>query len=283
MQEDRRTQSIRPEAVRETRGDSGEGHIPDWRLPVGVNRSLWEYVTDFWIAEGFDRDFAESHLLQVDREFLDGHFHRPGRLVDLGCGTGRVLEYFARRGFQTVGVDLSPRMLKVSARKAEKEGLPIALVRANLCQLDAFAAESFDYAACMFSTIGMIIGLDNRRRALCHIRRLLRPGGLFGLHVHNRWYNFRDPQGRQWFWSDLWKRLRLRPDAGDKIMPQYRGIPNLRLHIYTAAEIRRELRCCGFRVVELIPLRPDRAAPLKAPWLFGNLRANGWLIMVRAA
>ena len=42
--------------------------------------------------------------------------------VDLGCGTGRALVPFARRGFQCVGVDLSPEFLQIVGEKAMAEG-----------------------------------------------------------------------------------------------------------------------------------------------------------------
>ena len=108
-----------------------------------------------------------------------------------------------------------------------------------------------------------------------------RPGGLLALHVHNLWYNLTDPQGRRWLLGDRWRRLLRRPDAGDKVMASYRGIPNLRLHLFTLGELRGLFRQAGFHLVERLPLSPDRSRPLQGagralPW-----RANGWLLMVQ--
>lgn len=272
-------------------GQSPKGESPpdasarraDWQLPVGVDRALWEYLTDEQIAEDYDRYFAQTELLRTDRQFLEGHFRRPGRLVDLGCGAGRLLVHFASMGFDVVGVDLSERMLDVCHRKRRQMGLPIGLVKANMCDLSGIRDGVFDYASCMFSTLGMIVGLEQRRKALAEVQRVLRPGGLFGLHLHNRWHNIVDPQGRRWLLTDVMKRLTGAPNRGDKVMPSYRGIPNLRLHLYTRSEIRLELERAGFRVVEFHPLAANRAARLPAAWFLERFRANGWLIMAERA
>ena len=62
----------------------------------------------------------------------------------------------------------------------------------NLAELGCLAGGGFDHAACLFSTLGMVVGADVRRRVVGHAFRLLRPGGRFILHVHNRWFHLRD-------------------------------------------------------------------------------------------
>lgn len=255
--------------------------IPDWKLPDGVDRALWEYMHDHSIAWDYDSYFSETQLLHTDRAFLESHFTEPGRLIDLGCGTGRLLVSFALNGFDCTGVDLSAEMLAVAAEKRTLHDLDFDLKEANLCEMTAVESGSYDYACCMFSTLGMIVGIEARRRALSEIRRVLKPGGKFGLHLHNRWYNAWNPQGRRWLLSDLWKQWRRLPEAGDKVQARYRGIPNVRLHLYTAREIRRELKSAGFQPIELQPLAPNRRGELASPAIFPGLRANGWLIMAQ--
>ena len=253
--------------------------LPDWQLPVGVDRPLWEYLTSNPIAADYDEYFAETQLMQLDRDFLTRHFSRPGRLVDLGCGTGRLVVHFAERGFNVLGVDLSENMLRVCEEKRARLGLSYSLLNANICDLAPLPAASFDYALCMFSTLGMVVGVEKRRDVLSSIHRILKPGGLFALHLHNRWFNAFDPQGRRWLAGDLLRGLRGAADRGDKVQAFYRGIPNLRLHLYTAFEIKRDLKLAGFRVKEMFPLAADQSGKLARPWFWPSLRANGWLIL----
>jgi SAM-dependent methyltransferase len=59
------------------------------------------------------------------------------------------------------------------------------MVRASIVELEAFREGSFDHAACLFSTLGMVVGQDQRAEVVRHAWRLLRPGGTFVLHVLN--------------------------------------------------------------------------------------------------
>jgi SAM-dependent methyltransferase len=253
--------------------------VPQWRLPSGVTLGLWQYAHADHIADDYDDYFAENSLFEFDESVLAGHFTQPGLLVDLGCGTGRLLVPFARRGFRGLAVDLSMPMLDVVGQKAREESLSIDRVRANLTQLDCLRDGVADYAICMFSTLGMVRGRQNRRRALGHAWRLLKPGGKFVLHVHNRWYNLFDPQGRVWLMRNLWGAWwRGDQEPGDKFF-DYRGIPNMFLHVFTRGELKADLAAAGFRIVEFIALDTQRRHALRRPWWLGRLRANGWIVV----
>jgi SAM-dependent methyltransferase len=269
--------------------------LPDWRLPPGVTRSVWEFAHDRQIARDTERHLAGAPLLEFDRRLLARWFPTPGRLVDFGCGTGRALVDCARRGFDCVGIDLSPESLRVAVEMTRDTNTPAALVRANLCALDCFTDGQFDYALMLFGTLGMIAGHVHRRKTMRHACRLLRPGGLLALHVHNVWRNLYSPQGRRWLARDLVKRILYEPTAGDR-ENDYRGIPRLYHHAFTSGEIRRLLRGCGFVIREMIPLAPidtcvDLAPPaasaspqdLECRGLFSSLRATGWMILAQAA
>jgi SAM-dependent methyltransferase len=252
---------------------------PQWRLPPGVTLGLWQYAQADHIADDYDSYFAHNSLFDFDVAVLARHFTRPGLLADLGCGTGRLLVPFARRGFRGLAIDLSTPMLEVVGQKAAAENLPIDRLRANMTELGCLRDGSADYCISMFSTLGMIRGRENRVRALAHACRILRPDGRFALHVHNRWYNLWDPQGRRWLLANLWGALvRRDQEPGDKFF-DYRGIPNMFLHVFTRRELLADLRRAGFRVVEIVALDTERRHALRRPWLFGRLRANGWIVV----
>jgi SAM-dependent methyltransferase len=251
--------------------------ISDWQLPQGVPRGTWEYAHSRQIAATYDERLNQDGLCQLELAVIQRHFTQPGLLVDLGCGTGRLLFPFARRGFSCLAVDLSPEMLAIVAGKASREGLVIDRLLANLVQLDCLRDAMADYALCMFSALGMIRGRQYRRQALRHVRRILKPGGTFVLHVHNRWSNLWLPQGRGWVLRNLAASL-WRPDmeAGDKFF-DYQDVPNMFLHLYTRRELLADLRQAGLRVVELVPLDAQRQEVLCCPWLLSPLRAGGWI------
>jgi len=243
---------------------------------------MWEYAQADHIARDYDDYFAYNTLFGYDQQVTAGHFKKLGLVVDLGAGTGRALLPLVKQGHRGLAVDLSMEMLQVVGDKAAKEGVAVERLLANLVELDCLADAVADYCICMFSTLGMIRGRANRQRVLDHARRILKPGGLLVLHVHNLWYNLYDPGGPWWLCKNLLESaFRRDVEAGDKFF-DYRLIPNMFLHVFRRRELVGAIRAAGFKVRELIRLDPTRHAALAHPWWFGDLRANGWIAICEA-
>ena len=233
--------------------------IPDWQLPTGVDRGLRDYLRSADMVRGYDAMMAISPLAAVDCEFCERWFPNPGRLLDLGCGTGRLGRHFGPRDFDCIGVDLSEEMLAVAELQKATERETFA--KANLVELDAEAFQNFDYAACLFSTLGMIRGAENRAAVLRNAFRSLRPAGRFVLHVHNRYFHGLGFRG--WL-------------SGDIAMPQAYGGAPLTLHHYSLGEVMRSLRGAGFRVLDVTPV--SAGGLLTMSWCLPKLRSYGYLI-----
>ena len=92
-------------------------------------------------------------------------------LLDVGCGTGRHLEYLAR-DYEVTGLDLNPELLE--AARARCPGIP--LHEGNMIDFDL--SSRFDVITCLFSSIAYVRTLDNLRRTLAGFARHLRPGGV---------------------------------------------------------------------------------------------------------
>src|SRR5262245_65682106 len=105
---------------------------PEWKLPPGVSRGLWDYVHDAETARSYDASLAQTPLLTIDLRFAERHFAVPGRLLDLGCGTGRLLVPFGRRSFWVGGVDLWEQMLRVGGEQAAAAGRTVHCLTAKL-------------------------------------------------------------------------------------------------------------------------------------------------------
>ncbi|QGJ71036.1 Demethylrebeccamycin-D-glucose O-methyltransferase [Planctomycetales bacterium 10988] len=258
--------------------DSAPRRIPDWRLPSGVTRALWEYAQSSYIARDYDNFFSYNELFHLDQKVLLEQFQTPGRLIDLGCGTGRLLLPFAQRYFETVAVDLSLEMLEVVAEKADALGIPVTRVQANLVELDDFRSGIADYVLCMFSTLGMIQSHEARRKVVRHAFRMLKPGGQFALHVHNYWQLLSIPGGRQFILQNTWQMMCGVEERGDTIAP-YRGIPQMYLHFFTKRELIQLLTSEGFTIKIWLPLSPSRKCELSYAWFLGTLRAYGWIVI----
>ncbi len=53
-------------------------------------------------------------------EFMAGH--APGRAIDLGCGTGTNVVTLATHGWQVIGLDFSPRAVRIAATQDPRRG-----------------------------------------------------------------------------------------------------------------------------------------------------------------
>jgi ubiquinone/menaquinone biosynthesis C-methylase UbiE len=97
------------------------------------------------------------------------------KVFDLGCGTGRHLIYLAKQGFEVYGSDVSERGLSYAKRWLEKEGLDAIILKSDMTaipQPDAFFDSVISIYVIYHNT------LDNIKKAISEIHRVLRAGGL---------------------------------------------------------------------------------------------------------
>lgn len=120
-----------------------------------------------------------------------------GSVLDLGCGTGRVLLPLARAGHTVTGVDRSPAMLARCRERLAQES-PDVRSRAVLHQGDVrdFAVprpvhaatadeDGFGLAIAPFRILQHLTTTDDQLRCLAAVRRHLAPGGSFAFDVFN--------------------------------------------------------------------------------------------------
>ncbi|HEX4590937.1 MAG TPA: methyltransferase domain-containing protein [Gemmataceae bacterium] len=253
----------------------------DWQLPPGVSREVWQYLHDSTVARRYDESLAGTPLLDLDRRFVERHLHGHRRVIDLGCGTGRIAVPLAKSGHAVTAVDLSEEMLRVAEEKATAAGVRLDLVRANIVTLDGFSPQAYDAAICMFAALGMIAGADARRQVIANAFRLLMPGGLFLLHVHSRWHHLRTAAGRRWLIRDIFRTATGSAAAGDWQMEHHAGMTGWTMHLFTRGEITGILRSAGFEVIEVLPVGLTESGTLPRPRLFPGFRAYGFLIAAR--
>ncbi|MDX2850116.1 class I SAM-dependent methyltransferase [Streptomyces sp. PA03-3a] len=111
---------------------------------------------------------AANHYLLDDLPVVAG-----SRVLDVGCGTGRVARLAGRRGATVLGVDLSEPMLAEAVAAAGREGLGGVAFAKGDAQVHPFASEGFD---AVVSRFGVMFFADPVA-AFANLRRALRPGG----------------------------------------------------------------------------------------------------------
>ncbi|MDY7039997.1 MAG: class I SAM-dependent methyltransferase [Chloroflexota bacterium] len=128
----------------------------------------------------------EHETITDDVDMYLNFAHRCGSpVLELGCGTGRVLVPLARAGYAVTGLDNSPAML-ARARQRLSAQSPQVRARANLIQADVreFAlAQRYTMAVFALNGFMHLLTLEDQLRALRCIRRHLVPGGTFVLDL----------------------------------------------------------------------------------------------------
>jgi SAM-dependent methyltransferase len=94
-------------------------------------------------------------------------------LVDLGTGTGRVLELFSDHARHLTGLDLSREMLAIARANVER----VQLKNAQIRQSDIYALPLADNAADLVTIHQVLHFLDDPQRALMEASRILKPDG----------------------------------------------------------------------------------------------------------
>ena len=115
-----------------------------------------------------------DNLVALAHELIQ-HVGQNGRLVDVGCGTGRDMAWFESKGITVAGIDLSMGML-VYAR----ENVLGDLVSMNMRNL-GFCDAYFDGVWCCASLLHL--PKTEAAYALQEMHRILKPGGMLILSI----------------------------------------------------------------------------------------------------
>lgn len=236
-----------PEHVQRNRGYWDE-KAAEYEAP---GRRAWASDEPSWGVFGVPE--ATLHVLPDDLAGLD--------VIELGCGTGYISAWLARRGARPVGIDNSERQLASARRFQEEFGVHFPLIHGN-AETVPLPDASFDLA---ISEYGASIWADPYRW-VPEAARLLRPGGRLIFLVNGTLFMLTVPD------------LEADGPAGDRLLRPYFDMhrfewaddPGVEFHLGYGDWIRL-LRANGFEVEDLLEVRPPPDAT--TVW---NLVTPGW-------
>lgn len=183
-----------------------------------ANAEQWRRIRSLYVPEA-----------KVEEALLDlGARERIGTLVDLGTGTGRILELVGARAETAIGIDLSPEMLAFARAYLEQSGVESCSVR----QGDLYDLPLQDEMADLVTLHQVLHYLDDPAAAVGEAARVLKTGGRlliadFAPHdldflreeqAHRR-LGFSEEEVRSWLDQaglELRELRRLPPEGGDE-------------------------------------------------------------------
>jgi ubiquinone/menaquinone biosynthesis C-methylase UbiE len=147
--------AARTEAIRGERAEAANRYFAG-------HAEVWDQIRSLHVAES-----------EVEQAIDRALGKRPlGRLVDIGTGTGRMIELFGPRSSLAIGIDRSSEMLRLARVKLEAAGIP-----SSLRQGDMYALPLADQAADSIIIHQVLHYAHSPAAAVTEAARVLAPGG----------------------------------------------------------------------------------------------------------
>ena len=153
--------------------------------PKPTNQPTSETINWYDHPEWYEAGFLKE--TPTEARFLEDVFRKyvpfpVERILEAGCGSGRLVREMARRGYAVTGMDLSQPSLDYCAKKLKEMGVRAVLSKQDMT--DFHFDQPFDAA---FNAINTFRHLETESAAANHLKcvaKHLCPGGVFVLSLH---------------------------------------------------------------------------------------------------
>ena len=158
-----------------------------------------ESYTDF--AYIYDKLIGQDYEKWADyiEEIFAKNNLKPSLVLDLGCGTGSITNILAKRGYDMIGVDISPDMLNVAREKATEEGLDVLYLCQDIREFELYG--TVDAIICTLDVLNYITDADDLKQVFRLVRNYLNPDGIFIFDVNTE-YKLENILGNNTFITD---------------------------------------------------------------------------------
>jgi ubiquinone/menaquinone biosynthesis C-methylase UbiE len=139
------------------------------------------------LSKVYDRSYKEPiHKIEDEfvYKFLAENGFAEGKILDIGSGTGVLLNHIGIKPDNYVGLDISEKMLEISSSKFPNH----KFVKGTMSNMP-FDDESFD---CVISLFGSFSYSLNHLKTLQEIKRVLKPNGKFLIMAYGTKYQNRE-------------------------------------------------------------------------------------------
>jgi tRNA (uracil-5-)-methyltransferase TRM9 len=213
-------------------------------------KRLLDLNRDFYSR--FARDFSETRGVErMNIEPLAPYLKSGAKVLDVGCGNGRLVKRLDRAGYALdyVGVDASTELIEIAhTRQFQNVAVELRVADITLPGWTQTLPAPFDLTLA-FAVLHHVPSFELRRRVLRDIHVLLKPGGVL---VLSNWQFTRGDRLRKKLVP--WQRLSIDErelEEGDALLDWQRGGTGYRyVHLLTETEVQSLAEQSDFEVIE---------------------------------
>ncbi len=155
------------------------------------------------IAPFYDREHAQfDEDLDMYSNFAE---LAGGKILELACGSGRVMLPLAQQGYMVTGVDTSARMLALAQENIEQAGLTTRCTLVQQDMRDLHLNQKFRLAFIALGSFGHMTTRSDQKRTLASLRAHLSPGATCIIDVSNDDVRYMEDMSGQLLHQGTWQ------------------------------------------------------------------------------
>lgn len=130
-------------------------------------------------------------------ELIKSSGENPKNILELGCGSGNITVELLERGYEVVGIDISPEMLEIAREKTFDFGNKIILIQQDLNEID-FEVYEIDTVIATNDTFNYITDKNKLQSLFEYLYKRIKKGGQFVFDISSE-YKLKNTLGNNVF------------------------------------------------------------------------------------
>lgn len=174
-----------------------------------VSKSGYDIFAQYYDDLMYDVNYSE--IADYVEGILKKHSsHQNNQILELGCGTGKICIEFAQRGFDVIGIDISPEMLDSATKNSRKNGTDVLFINQDMTNFELHAHDKVGTILCLMDSVNHITDTRKLKRMFKLVKKYLVDGGLFIFDINSP-YKLKNILGNNFFYyidddvSYLWQ------------------------------------------------------------------------------
>lgn len=193
-----------------------------------------------------DKFSSTRAFMWRDLEFIKDYAKPGSRILDFGCGNGRLAEFLKEKYSEYVGVDVSQKLIDIAKQTYSSEKTEFIKINPKVIKLP-FEDNNFD-AIFSIAVFHHLPGKEYREKVVKELYRILKPGGKIIITVWDLWqkrfwkYHTEAVKNKILGRSELdWGDLHIPFKAGEEVFSRYH-------HAFCKRELKKMLQHSGFGI-----------------------------------